>query len=41
VPLSATNPRCKLRDTISADRQQLTAARVGRNLTRATIGYEP
>ncbi len=30
VPLSATDPRCKLCDTVSADQPQLTAARVGR-----------
>ncbi len=30
MPLSATDPKCKLRDTVSADRQQLTAAKVGR-----------
>jgi hypothetical protein len=28
VPLSATDPKCELRDMVSADRQQLTAARV-------------
>jgi hypothetical protein len=30
APLSATDPRHKLRDTVSADRPQLNAARVGR-----------
>ncbi len=29
VPLTATDPKCKLRDTVSADQPQLTAAKVG------------
>jgi hypothetical protein len=33
VQLSATDPECKLRDTVSADWHQLTAARVGRAKT--------